>query len=176
MFSGDSYHSPFFTWLRAANSWQLVYLLLASNAHDKGDYPHFIPKVLGVCLQRAIQGVKEAAYSQTALGWFKERPPAESTSGTPLFIPVLIELIADGLSVPPAVLAGRCLENSKRFFKVTAGPKKPETKAGWGWGWGQAKFFLSYVTSLTIMYSALRSVPYLYNWFTNVTNADTDRP
>ena len=181
MFSEASYNSSFFTWLRTAKPWQLDYLLLASNAHDKGDYPHFVPKVLQQEFQCIVQKVNKASYSETAMAWFKENP-RRRLKATPLFMPILIELIADGLNLPPAELANKCLENSRRFFQVADTPRKQEVQEGdrkvgwvWGWGWREFAMFCLLVVASFITYSVLHSVPYLQNFFTNSTDADLHR-
>ncbi|KAK7094023.1 uncharacterized protein [Littorina saxatilis] len=174
MFRQLSYnHSLFFLWLRSAKPWQRDYLLVASNAYNTEDNPLFVEKISQQDVERVAQHVTKSNYSDKAMHWFNESKSHKSKT-TPLIIPVLAELLADGLGIPSVEFARVCLENSKRFFQVVKkaeAQKKEEVVREKGWE--QTMFWLPLSVSLAAAYGSVRFVGQyfmtLHDWFGNFT-------
>lgn len=174
MFRQLSYnHSLFFLWLRSAKPWQRDYLLVASNAYNTEDNPLFVEKISQQDVERVAQHVTKSNYSDKAMHWFNESKSHKSKT-TPLVIPVLVELLADGLGIPYVEFARVCLENSKRFFqvvkKVEAQKKEEVVREK---GWEQTMFWLPLSVSLAAAYGSVRFVGQyfmtLHDWYGNFT-------
>ena len=178
LFQCDSYKSPFFTWLHSAQPWQHDYLLLASHTQDSAHRIKYVDKVLDSEFQRVIQKVKRNHYTDTAREWYNEG--VRWRRKTPLCVPMLVEMVADELQLSPAVLADKCLENSKRFFQVLCKPRgqvRSSELLAWRVFLGVSKFLGPIVPTVAAMYAYAHVLPsaeeFLHNLFVNVTCGST---